>query len=221
MFTLLSPEWKTVRFEDLRLGRSLQYFYFPLPPCQETFDYLRGLLTEEESARAARFIRPADQERAIASRGALRHLLGPDVELAKSPEGRPLAVGDGHPQFNVSHSGCSLLIGFHWGGRIGVDVEHHRPGDSEFLLSTMTDRERACDAAMQAEDRRQFRYVLWTRKEAALKATGAGLRQDPAQLDVLDDASPSGLCLASFPIASALASIADDPSPRTFHHVTW
>jgi 4'-phosphopantetheinyl transferase len=210
MFTLLEPEWVATRFADVRLSRSVQYFYFPLPLAAETFAYLRGLLTPEETARADRYIRAADRERSAASRGALRHLLGPAVRLTNSPLGRPLAEGEGYPAFNVSHSGSSLLIGFNWEGRVGVDVEHFRPGDDEFLLTTMTDRERAADARLGPADRQRFRYLLWTRKEAASKAVGLGLHQDPATLDVLDDTTPSGLSLASFMLAGAPGSVADE-----------
>jgi 4'-phosphopantetheinyl transferase len=221
MFTLLEPEWVVTRFEDLRLSRSVQYFYFALPPAAETFTYLRGLLTPEETARADRYIRAADRQRSAASRGALRHLLGPGVTFTNSPLGRPLAEKEGYPAFNVSHSGSSLLLGFNWEGRVGVDVEHFRPGDDEFLLTTMTDRERAADARLDAADRQRFRYLLWTRKEAAAKAVGLGLHQDPATLDVLDDITPSGLSLVSFMLSGAPASVADEGRVREFIRVEW
>jgi 4'-phosphopantetheinyl transferase len=222
MFSLLEPEWVPARFEDVRLTRSVQYFYFPLPPAAETFVYLRGLLTPEETARADRYVRAADRERSAASRGALRHLLGPGVALTNSPLGRPLAQGDFYPAFNVSHSGSSLLLGFNWERRVGVDVEHFRPGDDEFLLTTMTDRERAVDARLDPVDRQRFRYLLWTRKEAATKAVGLGLHQDPATVDVLDDTTPSGLSLASFMLSGAPASLADEGGGlRDFIRVEW
>ena len=222
MFSLLEPDWIATRFEDVRLSRSIQYFHFPLPPAAATFAYLRGLLTPDEAARADRYIRAADRERSAAGRGALRHLLGPGVTLTTSPLGRPLAQAAGYPAFNVSHSGNTVLIGFNWEGRVGVDVEHFRPSDDDFLLTTMTDRERALDARLDPAERRRFRYLLWTRKEAAAKAVGLGLHQDPATLDVLDDTTPASLSLASFLLSGAPASIADDGGhEREFIRVVW
>ncbi|HWC95873.1 MAG TPA: 4'-phosphopantetheinyl transferase superfamily protein [Candidatus Sulfopaludibacter sp.] len=218
---LLTPEWVDARFHALQVQPSIAYFYFPLPAGGDTVRYLRTLLTEDETARAARYIRLEDRERSVASRGALRHLLGAGVKLVQTPLGRPVLAEGGVGEFNVSHSGAHLLIGMNPQGRVGVDVEESRPGDSEFLLTTMTDRERRMDGRLDAADRHWFRHLLWTRKEAASKAVGLGLHQDPATLDVLDE-TVAGLRLHSFALGTAAAAIADEgPGPRQFFRVKW
>ena len=208
-------------------GRGPAYYLFRLPAPAQTFLYLRALLTSEEAGRAARFVRPEDRYRSISSRGAVRHLLGlatgvpgNQVVLADTPLGRPVA--EGGPEFNVSHSRTSLLIGISWSGRVGVDVEYLRDPDSEFLLTAMTEREREQDRRIGAFDRQWFRYLLWTRKEAASKAAGVGLRQSPADCDVLDSVLPGGLALGSLLLEDAAVSFADEgDTPRQFIAVDW
>lgn len=216
-------------WEELRCPRDeASYFYFTLPPAAERWDSLRALLTREEQERASRFVKTADRERSVGGRGAARHLLGlwagvpaKDIELTQTELGRPVLVGG--PEFSVSHSGSGVLIGVNPAGRVGVDIEEFKTGDSDFMRSVMTARERTLDDGMPVEERLAFRYLLWTRKEAALKAVGLGLQMDPASLDVLGSCLLSGLGLTSFQLSGTMpGAIADEGGlPRQFIRVTW
>jgi phosphopantetheinyl transferase len=87
----------------------------------------------------------------------------------------------------------------------------------------MTDRERALEREMTGGEQQWFRYLLWTRKEAVMKAEGMGLQMDPAATDVLEGSSPSGLCVRSLQLGEKMAAaIADEKvTAREFVSVEW
>ncbi|GJD70438.1 4'-phosphopantetheinyl transferase family protein [Methylobacterium gnaphalii] len=143
-------------------------------------------LSEDERARAARFLRLEDRDRYAASHAALRHILagalGTDPGLLRfrsGAAGKPELDGPWRDRlaFNLSHSGRIGLIGLSPAGRIGVDVELTRPL-SDCLGLARSHFSRAEIAALEAQppaDRQAAFYACWTRKEAFVKALGAGL----------------------------------------------
>src|SRR5215471_6973527 len=88
------------------------------------------LLSEEEKARAQRFLVDRPRNAFVLTRGTLRRLLA--RYLGRKPEtirfgyevqGKPYLDGERHLSFNVSHTDGLALIGIARGRRIGVDVE--------------------------------------------------------------------------------------------------
>ncbi len=142
-----------------------------------------GLLTPEEQTRRAAFRQPDDADRfalgAVLLRVAAARTLGLPCaavvvdracEACGRPHGRPRLAGtDLHA--SVSHSGALVLVATTRAGPVGVDVEEVRPLDHRELLPAVST---AADAA-QVRHAGDF-FVLWTRKEAVVKATGTGLR---------------------------------------------
>lgn len=105
----------------------------------------------------------------------------PDCER---PHGKPVLD---HPTHHVSTSqshGLSVVAVCDE-GPVGVDVEHldavRFAGFDDVALGP----------GEVAQDPRD-RAVLWTRKEAVLKATGEGLRTDPRSVAVGDPTVPAG-----------------------------
>lgn len=162
-------------------------------------------LDAAERARLARLRGPA-HARLLRGRGLLRLVLAEllgcpagEVQLAVAHGGRPGVVGGG-PSFNLSHSGrwLALAVAVPRGGQpaaaVGVDVEHgpalgesslaHRFGD-DVQRAVFTEAERAWVGA--APDPGAAALRLWTRKEAALKAVGAGLRVPARALEAAGD----------------------------------
>lgn len=150
-------------------------------------------LTADEHARAGRFVLGRDGQRYLAARHALRHVLA--EALDRSPEdvgiepddcGKPQLVPPGSLHFNLGHSAHEALIGLSRDRPIGVDIEVvHDVVDAEALAGALfTDDERAaCSRAPQALHARTF-LACWTRKEACLKALGAGLSARLASIEV-------------------------------------
>ncbi|MBI4676667.1 MAG: 4'-phosphopantetheinyl transferase superfamily protein [Elusimicrobia bacterium] len=146
-----------------------------------------GLLSDEEACRRLEYRSDRDRRRFAAGRGTLRRLLGRylgvaprELRLAAEPGGRPRladAAGRARMRFNVSHSGDVVVLAFASGMEVGVDLEElgrdvdglqvarqfFSPADVAALL-----------AVPEARRHRAF-MTLWTCKEAALKAVGAGL----------------------------------------------
>jgi 4'-phosphopantetheinyl transferase len=159
-----------------------------------------GVLSDEERARADRFRRPRDRARSIVSRAALRELPSRYVGVAPAalrltagPHGKPvLASGSvtSSPGFNVAHSGRVILIAFAACG-VGVDVERFRNGVEieDLARRYFVPGEVAAVHATSGVQRVETFFRIWTRKEAFLKAHGAGLS---APLDAFSTTTSAG-----------------------------
>ncbi|MEW2132093.1 4'-phosphopantetheinyl transferase superfamily protein [Streptomyces sp. NPDC005435] len=145
-------------------------------------------LSTAERERSARLRRPGDRHRHRAAHIGLRLVLGGYTGLAPEsvglvredcpccgePHGRPALAGGG-PHFSLSHSDGLALIAVS-GVTVGADVEGvPRPDIAEELLPSLHPRERRALRALPDADRPGALARVWTRKEAYLKATGAGL----------------------------------------------
>ena len=148
---------------------------------QEEQDF-RSLLSWNEIERADRFYFPIHRRRFIAARGILRTLLGQYLSMTPqaihflySKHHKPyLAASD--LQFNVSHSHEMAVFAFTRTYPIGVDIEKI---ESTFM-SAVAKRyfsEKEVEQLMALSDAEQIPafYQIWSRKEAFVKAIGAGL----------------------------------------------
>ena len=139
----------------------------------------RAVLSDEERARADRFVVASATRRFTAGRARLRNTLASVVGGAPAalpvmagPNGKPYLPGG--PEFNLSHSGPVALFGVA-PFPLGVDVEHQRPiepgvADLVFTASELAEWRAAGQAA-------GVFYRGWTRKEAVLKALGRTLAE--------------------------------------------
>jgi 4'-phosphopantetheinyl transferase len=147
---------------------------------------LAASLSAEERSYASRFVHERDRARYIATRGALRHILGGYVNSAPEtivfsygsrgkPElGGPRAVRLG---FNVSHSQDIALCAVARTRRVGIDVEYLRPVTDALDIAEryFASGEFAALRAIPYERQRSAFFACWTRKEAYVKALGEGL----------------------------------------------
>jgi 4'-phosphopantetheinyl transferase len=137
---------------------------------------------------------PAADSRA-AARDALGSILadllggGGAAELAAEENGKPrLARDPDRLSFNLSHSGGLALVAVAPGGTaVGVDVERLRPRRDLARLAARwlpaADATAVADAD-EAEREAAF-YAAWTRHEARVKCTGAGLAGPPPGPEVV------------------------------------
>lgn len=152
----------------------------------------RVALDEEELRRAERLHFERDRRRFVRAHATLRRILGayagaPPHTLAfvSNSFGKPrLSLRQPAPdlRFNLSHSGEIALLAVSLGIEVGVDVEWVQPIEPEVARESFSAREiQALDslqtpaAAQGGEAWLQGFYNCWTRKEAILKAEGAGL----------------------------------------------
>jgi 4'-phosphopantetheinyl transferase len=157
-------------------------------------------LSQDERARANHFRRPEDRTRSIVSRTALRDLLARYVGAAPAtlrftagPHGKPMLVPgstDSPPGFNVAHSGRVILLAFS-ACDVGIDVEQLRNDVEmeELARRFFAPEEVAAVHATPGARRVETFFRIWTRKEAFLKAQGAGLS---APLDTFSTTTRAG-----------------------------
>jgi 4'-phosphopantetheinyl transferase len=152
-------------------------------------------LSAEEHARAERFRSAGQRAHFRASHAALRAILA--GYLGCSPEavgfrtgslGKPALI-DTEPdlRFNLSHAGDLAMVGVAGGRELGVDLEcvpsNELVQETERLVFTQRERRRL--AAIPEQERRCREFAqLWSRKEAYLKALGAGLGLQLTDIDV-------------------------------------
>lgn len=100
--------------------------------------------------------------------------------------GKPSIVG--HPEifFNMSHCREAAICVLS-NKPVGVDIESIRPYNESLARYTMSDEEMAL---IESAERRDVEFIrLWTLKEAVLKCSGEGIRNDMKHvLDGLKDA---------------------------------
>lgn len=155
-------------------------------PGQSTPEYL-ALLDSAERERAGR-LRTAEAYRGfVVTRGVLRALLAgylgtttSEVVLRYGSYGKPELVGGNGLTFNVSHARERALLAFRLDGQVGVDVEELRPtlGAAQIAERFFAPAEVAALRALPPSLWAAGFFRCWTRKEAFVKAVGAGLSHD-------------------------------------------
>lgn len=91
----------------------------------------------------------------------------------------------GKPNFNISHSGEKVLVGFSDENEIGVDVEYKQAVDVSAFASYFHAEE--IEFLERNNQSLGAFYKIWTRKEALLKAIGIGLLNGLDGVNVLPD----------------------------------
>jgi len=171
-----------------------------LSPPDATLPALHDLLSPEERVKAARFRFDHDRHRYIVAHAALRlvlagylHCKPADVLLQPGALGKPLLAGPGRVgslSFNLSHSGDWGLLGVGQQEHIGVDIEQYRdiPDLQEVAATVLSEAELSVLHTRPAQERAACFLRLWTRKEAVVKATGAGIGTalDAIEIDPAD-----------------------------------
>jgi 4'-phosphopantetheinyl transferase len=120
---------------------------------------------------------------AQASRRALEALLCAYAGLACAPpiergaQGKPFAPALPDLHFNLSHAGADVLLALARCEPLGVDLERidRRVAIDAIAQRHFASAEAAALAELAPARRREAFIDLWTRKEAVLKAIGAGL----------------------------------------------
>lgn len=155
------------------------------------WDELMRVVQPDERVRLARFVFDVDALRALVGRLLLRRALGlqfgrPHTQvLGRSKLGKPECKESGL-QFNVSHDGDFVVLAMD-SSVVGCDVMRvavpgRNPAVEPFFADmqhVFTELEWALVRGRESERERlvQF-FVLWTGKEAFIKATGDGMQFD-------------------------------------------
>ena len=146
---------------------------------------LWAMLSDDERRRAERFLYDQPRNRFVAARGALRLIVSKYVvgeaaglKFSYGPHGKPalqsLAPDDVH--FNMAHSADVALIALSRHGELGIDVESLRPVRHATEITERYFHPDEVARITTSDDLERAFFRCWTRKEAVLKAIGAGLQ---------------------------------------------
>jgi 4'-phosphopantetheinyl transferase len=147
-------------------------------------DDAQALLSDDERARQRSFVSPDLRRRFGAARAGLRTLLGRHLDLdprrlafATNEFGKPRVTGDGQVHFNLSHCEERAVLAISDTAEVGIDLECERPIEHVDLAKRYFHPNEVTAIAAspdEAEQRRAF-FLVWTLKEAVVKALGTGL----------------------------------------------
>lgn len=153
-----------------------------------------AVLDEAELRRAADMLFPQERRQFVMGRAFVRRVLAHHTGL--EPGAIPISTGrNGKPaladaaegiDFNLSHSRSGYLLGVIQGLELGVDLEerHHVIDRNELARAYFTRQEFGALQACRNGLRDDLFLRIWTRKEAVLKAVGAGLSEAPNRFEV-------------------------------------
>jgi 4'-phosphopantetheinyl transferase len=158
----------------------------------EASPMLEDLLDEVERARRNSYVHAADRDRFVVgcalSKLALAQYLdvaAADIRLSRTcsrcggPHAKPRLVSPATDrlELSVSHAGDRVVVAVTPHTPVGVDVEQvDRLLAIDELASSVLTHNELCQLNALAPSRRQRGFLVWwTRKEASVKATGAGL----------------------------------------------
>jgi len=144
------------------------------------------------------------------------------VSIRAAPDGAPEALLDGRPGacvVSITHrsgvAACAVAAG---GVSLGCDLELVEPRSEGFVADYLTESERALVEASGATGLTVTANLLWSAKEAVLKAARTGLRADARDVEVRPAADADGW-------SPFVARRSGDPNPwhgrwtRTGDHV--
>jgi 4'-phosphopantetheinyl transferase len=155
-----------------------------------------AVLSDDERVRADRFTCDRHRRRFVVARARLRRLLGArlgerpeSVELVYGAHGKPALAprfADSDLRFNLSHCGDLAVYALASGREVGVDVEaiHEFPDADHVAARFFSPREYEGYRALDPHDRPLAFFNCWTRKEAFVKAIGAGVFHPLDSFDV-------------------------------------
>lgn len=161
----------------------------PLKLAQSELNHFYSVLSPEERMRAARLRDMRLQERFIAARGWLRHILWQyihikpgDLQFTYNDHGKPSLV---HPfdlasgqrlEFNLSHSGDLAMYAICRHRPVGIDLEwiDDRLEMDVIASKFFSPAELQMFRTAPTQQKANTFYACWTQKEAYLKARGEG-----------------------------------------------
>ncbi len=182
--------WNEYKVNQFLLTSNIDIWRIAVSSNLNFINHFENILSDDEQAKALRFHQQKDQQRFLISRIVLCKLIAsysnlvPDeIKFAEGLNKKPFAenvnLSDLH--FNISHSGDIILIAIS-NSEIGVDVEKV---DNNFSYEEILPRNFSDEEIRFIKKPEDF-YLLWTRKEALLKATAKGLDDDLPLVPSLD-----------------------------------
>ena len=205
----ISGSWNTIlENSDLLPADAAHVSVFIWPVGEPVAPEDWALLDSEEQLRAQRFRFADHKQRFVAAHAGVRRLLGKilghagaDLRFIADPNKKP-QLADRAVRFNLTHSGDWAALAVSHEAEVGIDIEEIRAVEPELPRRYFSAQEQAdLSSLLPTHDLWLASFFrCWTRKEALLKATGAGitLPLDAFTVSLLPGA-PAQLVASSLP----------------------
>lgn len=180
--------------------------WWAAPSAKESW---HGLLDQHEQQRYAAYRQEVDRHRFLTGRAMAKHLaaerLGIDAASVRfdascddcDKQHGPPRIPGASLALSISHSGDWVGVAATDGAAVGLDVEvTRRKLDDSLVEYALNATESAALTGLSGDARADGFFGYWTRKEAAMKATGRGLRI-PLQSITLSPPSEAPRLIAS------------------------
>lgn len=173
-------EWN--RECDYNLSNHFDLWRIYIPDHLDSIISDYSLLLKEEQLKSESFLKEEDRIRYVLGRIYVRKLLAnylktepSDLEFKYSEQNKPILENYPMVNFNISHSGDYIILGFANKWSVGVDIElmNTHVDLYNMIINCMSSTE--VSVILNSEMPRQMFYKYWTRKEALLKGIGIGL----------------------------------------------
>jgi len=154
---------------------------------------LNDKLSLNEKERSSKFLFESDRYTYIVCHAYLRMILSlklgrppSQIEILVDENNKPF-VEDNPLYFNISHDRNVFAIVFSDYTPVGIDIEKiKRDLDYSSLLNSVFTGKEICYVLDNPAISPEMFFLLWTRKEALLKAIGTGIIEDLNKIDVSD-----------------------------------
>jgi 4'-phosphopantetheinyl transferase len=156
-------------------------------------DEAEALLSDDEKTRYRSFVSPELQRRFLAARSVMRLVLAQHLDLdpkalsfVSNEFGKPRLANAKPVHFNLSHSGDRAVLAVSDAAPVGIDLERIRSVDHVDLAKRYfhPNELAAIVGRLDAADQRRAFFLIWTLKEAVVKALGCGLSIPLCSFDV-------------------------------------
>jgi 4'-phosphopantetheinyl transferase len=148
-----------------------------------TPEEIQNLLPEDEHVAVKNFASPELRERALKTKILTRRILA--RYLQQSPKTIPIIRTDlSKPrltppldlyQFNLAHTDIYFALGITQKNLIGIDIEKISKKNDLIAISERFFHPQEHQQLLQAQDKEDSFFRIWTQKEAFVKAIGTGL----------------------------------------------
>ena len=160
----------------------------------EQVSSIQFYLTKSEEQIIAKYKKSTDRNLKSISKFILKQILSKlyqlpieEIIIQKNEQSKPFCKLNNKPSiyFNVADTEDTIVMAFSFES-VGVDIEKIDKGfvyndiaNAHFSIEEQTDLE-------NSDNKQQYFYSIWTRKEAIVKADGAGLVNSLSALSVAD-----------------------------------
>lgn len=192
--SLYDIQWTNEQAPALPNASFTHVWKIHIPSFQPYIGQLVGYLSNSEISRAGSYNNIKDRERFIISRSGTKKIISTYINIP--PEQINIIEGDNKKpsikthssitiQYNIAHSGNIILIAVS-SHPVGIDVELVNPTfPYNELLSACFSEQEIAFLESQENPLHAF-YLLWTRKEAFIKATAKGIDEEIMFIPCLD-----------------------------------